>query len=86
MSSRRFTARCLRASTERIAQPEGLLRCGNLNPVYVRFGSGADISRLLSNVRFTPESGHREPACYSRTSLKALKLGGGLFPASGVAG
>src|SRR6516164_2474855 len=27
MNSRRFTAQCLRASTERIAQPEGLLRC-----------------------------------------------------------
>ena len=26
---------------------------------FVRFGSLADISRLLSHVRFTPESGHR---------------------------
>jgi hypothetical protein len=30
--------------------------------VYVRFGSGADISRHLAYVRFTPESGHRELA------------------------
>ena len=26
---------------------------------YVRFGSGADITRSPSHVRFTPESGHR---------------------------
>src|SRR5215831_8372455 len=52
---------------------------------------------LADYVRFTPESGHREPACHSRTSLKALNnLDGslivayidghwarGLFPASG---
>jgi hypothetical protein len=27
----------------------------------VRFGSGADITRHLANVRFTPENGH--PIC-----------------------
>src|SRR5262245_38877929 len=31
----------------------------DFTPVFVRFGSGADITRLLSNVRFTPESRHR---------------------------
>src|SRR5262245_4329321 len=30
-----------------------------LDPVHVRFGSGADISRHLAFVRFTPESGQR---------------------------
>ena len=29
----------------------------DFNPTFVRFGSGADITRLLSNVRFTPQSG-----------------------------
>ena len=28
-------------------------------PVYVRFGSGADIIRHLASVRFTPKSGQR---------------------------
>ena len=27
------------------------------NPAYVRFGSGTDITRSPSNVRFTPQSG-----------------------------
>src|SRR5262249_46315294 len=29
----------------------------DFSPVFVRFGSKADITRLLSNVRFTPQSG-----------------------------
>jgi len=28
----------------------------------VRFGSKADISECLANVRFTPESGHQKPS------------------------
>jgi len=65
MNSRRFTAQCLRASTERIAQPEGLLRCGISNPAFIRFGSAADITPHLADVRFTPERRHRatRPAC-----------------------
>jgi len=33
--------------------------------LYVRFGSGADITRTPSDVRFTPKSGHRAdmPTC-----------------------
>ena len=31
----------------------------DFSPAYVRFGSGVDISRLLSHVRFAPQSGHR---------------------------
>ena len=29
----------------------------DFNPAYVRFGSGTDITRSPSNVRFTPQSG-----------------------------
>jgi len=29
----------------------------DFNPTFVRFGSGADISRDLGHVRFTPQSG-----------------------------
>src|SRR5262249_45465962 len=38
-------------STHKIAAPR------DLSPVYVRFGSQADVARLRSHVRFTPESG-----------------------------
>ena len=34
----------------------------DFNPTFVRFGSGADIIRLVGNVRFAPQSGHRELA------------------------
>jgi len=30
----------------------------DFSPLYVRFGSAADITHRLANVRFTPESGH----------------------------
>jgi hypothetical protein len=30
----------------------------DFSPLYVRFGSGADIARSPDNVRFAPESGH----------------------------
>src|SRR5262249_23622086 len=35
----------------------------DFSPAYVRFGSGADISRLLSHVRFAPE-------CVAKLSLR----------------
>ena len=53
----------------------------NFNTAYLRFGSGADITRLLSNVRFTPKSGQTAdvsicPLCaksgHSRCSKKKL--------------
>src|SRR5215472_7938971 len=34
----------------------------DFDPTYVRFGSRADITRLLSNVRFTPERWGNRPA------------------------
>jgi hypothetical protein len=34
-----------------------------MRPPHVRFGSEADIGAFLNDVRFTPESGHRKPAC-----------------------
>ena len=59
MSSRRFTVQCLRASTEKDSTTGGSAALRDFDPAYVRFGSGADITRLLSNVRFTPQSGQR---------------------------
>jgi len=39
----------------------------------VRFGSKADIQRRLANVRFTPESGHRNrPVSASTQQLRQL--------------
>src|SRR5262245_3161036 len=62
MSERRFTAGPFRAfapkvSTPQLRQEPAALR--DFDPAFVRFGSGADISRLLSHVRFAPQSGHR---------------------------
>jgi hypothetical protein len=39
--------------------------------VNVRFGSKADISALVSNVRFTPESGHSRRRCLCPLSAKS---------------
>src|SRR5215813_1932745 len=41
-------------------QQTGALR--DFRRVYDRFGSGADITCHLANVRFTPQSGHRDRA------------------------
>jgi hypothetical protein len=40
-----------------IARQQGPAAVRNLNPVYVRFGSKADITRRSGHVRFPPESG-----------------------------
>ena len=51
----------------------GALR--DFSPLYVRFGSGADITRLLSNVRFTLQSGQSADALVCPLSAKTgLKL------------
>jgi len=59
MSSRRFTAQCLRASTERDSTTGGSAAVRDLDPVDVRFGSKADTAASRSHVRFTLESGQR---------------------------
>src|SRR5262245_1100942 len=41
MSSRRFTAQCLRASTEKDSTTGGSAAVRDFNPAYVRFGSNA---------------------------------------------
>src|SRR5262249_61260191 len=56
------------------ARPKGWQETAALrdfDPVYIRFGSGADIACLLSNGRFTPESGHHELALPCPLSAKS---------------
>src|SRR5262249_25501346 len=43
----------------------------DLSPVNVRYGSGADITRHLANVRFTSQSGHRELSSVCPLSAKS---------------
>ena len=50
-------------------------------PAHVRFGSGADITRLLSNVRFTLQSGQSADTLVCPLSAKTgLKLRRGCTP------
>ena len=60
-------------------------------PVYVRFGSKADIAASPTNVRFTPKSGHRNsaakcPLCAKSghhsmiVSARAMRVGGTAIP------
>jgi len=63
---------------ERHNGPRAALR--DVEPVYVRFGSGADIRRYLDHVRFTPESGQiadisRCPLCAKSRLMRRSKNG-----------
>jgi hypothetical protein len=60
MKSRRLT-RCPRLKLrlyQTIEAEEQRCAAQHIQPLDVRFGSKADIPDSLSNVRFTPESGH----------------------------
>src|SRR5262249_9966450 len=71
MSSRRFTAQCLRASTEKDSTTGGSAAVRDFDPAYVRFGSAADITRNVGDVRFTPQSGQTRVASKCPLSAKS---------------
>ena len=67
-----------------IARQQGPAAVRNLNPVYVRFGSKADITRRSGHVRFTPESGHSICAAGGRLVATSCpgSIVGSYFPLS----
>src|SRR5262245_48002694 len=55
---------------------DGTAALRDFDPAYVRFGSGAHITRLLSNVRFTPQKRTKRrhvgmsASCHNRTHVR----------------